>query len=64
MYFQITMTLRNELSDIQRTYIESFIPKQKIRFDGKRRPRRSNREIVNGILWIFRCCGEFDRTGF
>jgi len=54
MYILITMTPRNELSDIQWTHIESFIPKQKVRADGKGRPRRSNREIVDGILWILR----------
>jgi transposase len=54
MYILSTMTPRNELSDNQWTYIESFIPKQKVRADGKGRPRRSNREIVNGILWVLR----------
>ena len=54
MYILITMTPRNELSDIQWTHIESFIPKQKVRADGKGRPRRANREIVNGILWVLR----------
>ena len=48
------MTRRDELSDIQWTQIESFIPKQVVRADGKGRPRRSNREIVNGILWVLR----------
>jgi transposase len=48
------MTPRDELTDVQWTYIESFIPKQKVRPDGKGRPRRPNREIVNGILWVLR----------
>jgi transposase len=48
------MTPRNELTDIQWTRIESFIPKQKVRADGKGRPRRSNREIINGIVWVLR----------
>ena len=54
MYIFHTMTPRNELSDNQWTHIESFIPKQEVRADGKGRPRRPNREIVNGILWVLR----------
>jgi transposase len=54
MYLLHTMTPRDELTEIQWTYIESLIPRQKVRADGKGRPRRSNREIVNGILWVLR----------
>ncbi len=48
------MARREELSDIQWTVIEPLIPKPAVRADRKGRPRRSNREVMNGILWILR----------
>lgn len=53
MYFSY-MAKREELSDEQWAFIEPILPKRKIRDDGKGRPPRSNREILNGILWILR----------
>jgi transposase len=50
------MARREELSDIQWTFIEPLIPKPPIREDRKGRPRRSDREVLNGILWIL-CSG-------
>jgi transposase len=52
--YLLNMTFRDELSNIRWTYIESFIAKQSVRPNGKGRPRPSNREIVNGILWALR----------
>jgi len=48
------MAKREELSDIQWSIIEPLLPKPKRRADGKGRPRRTNREVMNGILWILR----------
>jgi transposase len=48
------MTQREKLSDEQWALIEPILPKRKLRDDGKGRPPRSNREILNGILWILR----------
>jgi len=53
MYFSY-MAKREELSDIQWSIIEPLLPKPKRRADGKGRPRRTNREVMNGILWILR----------
>lgn len=48
------MAKREELSDIQWVLIEPLLPKPIIRADRKGRPRRPNREIINGVLWILR----------
>jgi transposase len=40
------------LSDREWDVLESFIPKAKRRKDGKGRPRRDPREVLNGIIWI------------
>ena len=48
------MAKREELSDIQWSIIEPLIPKPKQRPDGKDRPQRTNREVMNGILWLLR----------
>ena len=40
------------LSDREWLIIEPFIPKAKLRKDGKGRPRRDPREVMNGIIWI------------
>ena len=48
------MARKEELSDIQWTIIEPLIPKPPSREDRKGRPRRSDREVLNGILWILR----------
>ena len=40
------------LSDREWMMLEPFIPKAKRRRDGKGRPRRDAREVLNGIIWI------------
>ena len=40
------------LSDREWMVLEPFIPKAKQRKDGKGRPRRHPREVLNGIIWI------------
>ena len=46
------MAKREELSDEQWTIIETILRKRKLRDDGKGYPPKSNREILNSILWI------------
>lgn len=48
------MARREELTDEQWEIIEPLIPEPPKREDGKGRPRREDREILNGILWILR----------
>ena len=48
------MAHRDELNDKQWAIIKSLIPKPNRRSDGKGRPRRDDREVLNGILWILR----------
>lgn len=48
------MARREELSDEQWAVIEPLLPRPRVRPDGRGRPRRGNREIINGILWILR----------
>ena len=48
------MTRREELTDEQWEIVEPLIPKPPKREDGKGRPRREDRQILNGILWILR----------
>ena len=43
-----------ELTDEQWDIIKPLIPEPSKRPDGRGRPRRDNREILNGILWIMR----------
>lgn len=40
------------LSDREWQVLEPFIPRAKHRRDGKGRPRRDPREVINGIIWI------------
>ena len=48
------MARREELNDIQYGLIEPLLPKPQKREDGKGRPRRDDRQVLNGILWILR----------
>jgi len=48
------MGRREELTDEQWEIIEPLIPEPARREDGKGRPRRDDRETLNGILWILR----------
>jgi transposase len=48
------MARREELTDEQWIIIQPFIPKPPRRADGRGRPWRDAREVLNGILWILR----------
>jgi transposase len=48
------MARREELNDEQWVVIEPLLPAALKREDGKGRPRRDDREVLNGILWILR----------
>lgn len=43
-----------ELKDEQWSVLEPLIPVAPVREDGRGRPRRSSREILDAILWILR----------
>jgi transposase len=43
-----------DLTDGQWVLIEPFLPKLARRKDGRGRPWRENRAVLNGILWILR----------
>ena len=43
-----------DLTDEQWTIIQPLIPDFPKRFDGKGRPWRDSRDVLNGILWILR----------
>ena len=48
------MARREELSDEQWAIIELLLGEMPRRSDGRGRPWRDNREVINGILWILR----------
>lgn len=48
------MARREELQDAQWAIVEPLLPKTRRRSDGKGRPRRSNRDVLSGILWVLR----------
>jgi transposase len=48
------MARREELTDEQWKIVERLIPEPPKRDDGKGRPRRDDRQVLNGILWILR----------
>ena len=43
-----------DLKDAQWTIVEPLIPKPHVRPDGRGRPWRHAREVLNGILWVLR----------
>ena len=43
-----------ELTDKQWRVLAPLIPQAPRRADGKGRPRRANREVLEGILWVLR----------
>jgi hypothetical protein len=43
-----------DLTDQQWAKLEPHIPKPKVREDGRGRPWRDPRDVLNGILWIMR----------
>ncbi len=48
------MARGEELTDEQWAVIELHLPELPSREDGRGRPWRENREVMNGILWILR----------
>jgi transposase len=48
------MARREELTDEQWALIEPLIPEPPRREDGRGRPWRDTREVMNGVLWILR----------
>jgi|SRR5579883_810006 len=48
------MARGEELSDEQWAVIEAHLPELPRRADKRGRPWRTNREVMNGILWILR----------
>ena len=48
------MARYEELTDDQWSKVEPHLPKLRVRKDRRGRPWRTNREILNGILWILR----------
>lgn len=42
------------LSDEQWDILKPLIPKLKVRKDGKGRPWRDNREVLEGVLWVLK----------
>src|ERR687893_731295 len=48
------MARREELTDEQWALIEPLIPPLPRREDGRGRPWRDTREVMNGVLWILR----------
>ena len=48
------MGWRMDLKDEQWAVLKPLIPRPRRRADGKGRPRRDDRAVMNGILWIMR----------
>jgi transposase len=48
------MARREELTDEQWAIIEPLLPELPRRADGRGRPWREHREVLNGVLWILR----------
>ena len=46
--------MSRDLTDAQWAYIEPMLPKPPRRADGRGRPWRDSRQVLNGILWILR----------
>jgi hypothetical protein len=51
-----SMPLANsrDLSDAQWEILDDLIPKPKIRMDGRGRPWKERRAVLNGVLWVLR----------
>jgi hypothetical protein len=52
--FAFSMVRREELTDEQWELIAPRIPEPPRRKDGRGRPSRDTREVMNGVLWILR----------
>lgn len=48
------MSTRDRLTDEQWELIEGHLPSLPVRSDGRGRPWKNNREVLNGIIWILR----------
>jgi len=48
------MSKRDKLTEEQWALIEPLLPSQRVRADGRGRPWKNNREVLNGIIWILR----------
>lgn len=48
------MARREELTEVQWGLIAPLIPTPPRRPDGRGRPWRAHREVLNGLLWILR----------
>lgn len=46
--------MAQDLTNAQWAFIEPLLPEPKRRSDGRGRPWRDSREVLNGILWILR----------
>ncbi len=43
-----------DLTESQWVVVEKLIPEPRLRHDGRGRPWRDPREVLNGILWVLR----------
>jgi hypothetical protein len=50
------MSTRDRVTDEQWELIERILPSPSVRSDGRGRPWKNNREVLNGIIWIL-CSG-------
>jgi transposase len=46
--------MAQDLTDAEWAFIEPLLPKLRRRSDGRGRPWRDSREVLNGILWVLR----------
>jgi len=46
--------MAQDLTDAQWAFIEPLLPELPRRADGRGRPWRDSREVLNGILWVLR----------
>jgi len=53
-------SLRVDLTDAQWRRIEPLLPKPRRRSDGRGRPWRDPRDVLNGILWVMRTGAQWD----
>jgi transposase len=49
-----------DLTDKQWEIVEALLPKRRVRKDGKGRPPKPDRDVLNGILWILRTGAQWE----